>query len=302
LYLIDSLLYLPLADATVITFLAPSVAGFACHILIGERFTRIEQIASLISLLGVILIARPTSFFHLPGAETPPDSFPTKHPNVTHSEAGYDFPIPTASQRLSGIGVALLGVAGAAGAYTTIRWIGKHAHPLISVNYFAIWCTFISAIVLATAPHLPAPFTAPEIHFALPETVKQWGMLAFLGTCGFITQFLMTAGLAYEKSNRATNMVYTNMLFALLFDRWIFGTVPAVWSLLGSALILGSAVYVAVKGAESGEPKTLPAGLGEERGMLDDFRAGGDEAELGSINDVWLNDTETERDTTREAI
>ncbi len=67
-------------------------------------------------------------------------------------------------------------------------------------------------------------------------------------------QFMMTAGMAHEKSNRATNMVYTNMLFALLFDRWVFGNVPGLWSLLGSGLILGSAIYVAVqKGAEGNQ-------------------------------------------------
>jgi hypothetical protein len=88
-------------------------------------------------------------------------------------------------------------------------------------------------------------------------------MLFFLGTCGFIMQFMMTAGLSHEKSNRATNMVYTNMLFALLFDRWVFGTVPGVWSLLGSGLILGSAIYVAVQ-----------KGVGDGRGVAQEEGAG----------------------------
>src|SRR5689334_3537696 len=44
----DSLLYLPLADATVITFLAPSLACWACSYLINEPFTRLEQIAAYI--------------------------------------------------------------------------------------------------------------------------------------------------------------------------------------------------------------------------------------------------------------
>src|ERR1700761_6454534 len=58
-----SLMYLPLADATVITFLAPCISCWACSYLLKEPFTRMEQIGALISLFGVVLIARPTSLF-----------------------------------------------------------------------------------------------------------------------------------------------------------------------------------------------------------------------------------------------
>ena len=83
-------------------------------------------------------------------------------------------------------------------------------------------------------------------------------------------QFMMTAGLSHEKSNRATNMVYTNMLFALLFDRWVFGTVPGVWSLLGSGLILGSAIYVAVQKGVAGDGVGRGVGREAEVGLLED--------------------------------
>lgn len=59
-------------------------------------------------------------------------------------------------------------------------------------------------------------------------------------------QFLLAAGLQYEKSSRATNMVYMQMLFALSFDKLIWGTTPGVLSITGSSLILGSAIYVAM--------------------------------------------------------
>ena len=62
-------------------------------------------------------------------------------------------------------------------------------------------------------------------------------------------QLLLSAGLQAEKSSRATNMVYTQMLFALLFDKVVFGTNPTLLSLLGSTLILASAIYVAVQRA-----------------------------------------------------
>lgn len=59
-------------------------------------------------------------------------------------------------------------------------------------------------------------------------------------------QVLLTAGLAHEKSSRATNMVYTQILFALAFDKLIFNTTPGGWSIVGSSLVLGSALYITV--------------------------------------------------------
>ena len=114
-------------------------------------------------------------------------------------------------------------------------------------------------------------------------------------------QFMMTAGLSHEKSNRATNMVYTNMLFALLFDRWVFGTVPGVWSLLGSGLILGSAIYVAVQkdvaGDGRGVGQEVEVGLleDEERAMPGDVDGDG-EGQSMPLMAIGVGDHNEERD------
>ena len=269
-----SLEYLPLSDATVITFLAPIVACWACSVLIHEPFTRSEQIAGVISFFGVVLIARPSSL--LPnssgsstGGSGGTDGLATT--NTTSPSAdlqGLDKVTP--AQRLSAVGVALVGVLGAACAYTTIRWIGQRAHPLISVNYFAAWSTIVSTIAL---------LAIPSIGFQLPASLMQWGYLLFLGTCGFVMQFLLTAGLAYEKSSRATNMVYTQMLFALAFDKLVWNTSPGVLSIVGSSLILGSALYVAVHNNKAKEKKQAPEGREEEQlGLIVDDSEENDDA------------------------
>ncbi|CAL8581907.1 hypothetical protein XPA_007587 [Xanthoria parietina] len=253
-----SLQYLPLAEATVITFLAPIVACWACSILIHEPFTRSEQIAGPVSLVGVILIARPTSFFSPDAGETPiatatGDVLPATNA-TTHSQLTITDHI-TSGQRLLAVGVALIGVFGAASAYTAIRMIGQRAHPLISVNYFAAWTTLVATAVL---------LFVPGMDFQLPSGVKQWSYLVFLGVCGFVMQILLTAGLSYEKSSRATNMVYTNMLFALAFDKLVFDATMGSMSILGSSLILGSALYIAVRQDPSKESKTGESTRGDE--------------------------------------
>ncbi|KAH6875299.1 hypothetical protein BKA58DRAFT_467113 [Alternaria rosae] len=264
-----SLMYLPLADATVITFLAPSLACWACSYFINEPFTRMEQIAAYISLFGVVLIARPVSLFSalshsgdpIPPASGGLDAIPSNTTVASPDRLAADYDSVTPTQRAAAVGVAMLGVIGSTGAYTTIRWIGKRAHPLISVTYFATWCTIVSVVAMAVMP---------GVGFLLPKGAKDWSYLLFLGICGFVMQFLLAAGLQYEKSSRATNMIYMQMFFALGFDKLIWGTTPSALSIVGSSLILGSAIYVAMN---KEEPKKIvePTARGdseEERGLM----------------------------------
>lgn len=277
-----SLQYLPLADCTVLTFLAPGLVCWLCAVLLKEPFTRREQVATLISFLGVVMIARPTSLFSKSG-ETPPasgpgDAEPGAKGKPSSGDAS-DFDNVTPEERLYAVSIALLGVCGTVIAFTSIRWIGKRAHPLISVNYFSVWCTIVSFVM---------QLALPGVGFLLPADLKEWSYLIFLGICGFIMvsifsddvgcqwcppvltsdlqQFLLAAGLAYEKSSRATNMTYTQMLFALTFDKIIFGHSPGWMSIIGSSLILGPAIFVAMQKNvdESKEANEGSQGPGDE--------------------------------------
>lgn len=234
-----SMMYLPLAEATVITFLVPSVAGYICHLTIHDPFTRKEQISSFLALAGVVLIARPTSLFSSAAAHADVAARAAATSDMPHLGE----PV-SPSQRLTAIGVALLGVLGGSGAITTIRTIGERTHPLISVNYFSTWCTLVTTTVLAAAPLLGVG--QPALRFGFPHSPRQWALLLLICLCGFTTQYLMTAGLGGERSNRATAMVYTHMLFAAGFDKWVFGHEMGIVSLVGCGLIIGSALWAAL--------------------------------------------------------
>lgn len=221
-----SLQYLDLSDATVLTFLAPILTGYFGRIFLKEPFLRTELYAGILSLLGVVLIARPQSLF---GSES-----------TTAGDA-------TDLQRLAAVGVALLGVLGAAGAYVSIRAIGHRAHPLISVSMFSMYATCVSGIGLIV---LREPFV-------FPQTLAGWGEWTVIGVSGFVAQLLMTAGLQRERAGRGASMVYLQMLFAYGFERYlslgtstnssiIWGVIPDFWSISGSGLILGGAIWVAI--------------------------------------------------------
>ncbi|KAJ5112217.1 hypothetical protein N7532_000262 [Penicillium argentinense] len=244
-----SVQYLPLSEATVITFLAPIITCYACSLLIpGETFSRRQQVAAVISLGGVFLIARPFSSSSNEvkgeGKESPSDTDAYHHILATI--------------------VASLGVLGAAGAYTSIRMIGKRAHPLVSVTYFSSVTTVISAAAMALIPGVP---------FRVPSTGLEWLLLTGLGVCGFLLQFLLTAGLAYVppkhlartgQGSRATSMAYTQVVFALFYDKVVWGTTLSVYGWVGSGLILVCAVYV-VLAQEGGRSVSSPAESARER-------------------------------------
>ncbi|KAK6955542.1 hypothetical protein Daesc_003182 [Daldinia eschscholtzii] len=247
-----SVKYIPLAEATVITFLAPNITGYLCHIFMHEPFTRVEQLASLVALAGVVLITKPTSLFS--GAASPSAAGNIAAEIAANATAEVNsYPggehISTSAERLKAFGVALLGVLGAAVAFTTLRCIGKRAHPLISVNYFSSWSLIVTATTLSLAPVFD--YGQPDLRLELPHSIRQCALLVAVAACGVIMQVLMTAGLATEKSNRATAMTYTHMLFAAAFDRWVFGNIMGWVSFIGCGLIIGSALWVVLTKKET---------------------------------------------------
>ena len=73
------------------------------------------------------MIARPTSLLSGQSNASPPatgagDGIPSTNATRPTDLQGLDNVTP--AQRLNGVGIALVGVLGAACAYTTIRWIG----------------------------------------------------------------------------------------------------------------------------------------------------------------------------------
>ncbi|KAJ5113017.1 hypothetical protein N7456_001551 [Penicillium angulare] len=241
-----SVQYLPLAEATVITFLAPIMTCYACSLLIpGETFNKRQQAAALVSLGGVMLIARP---------------FRTRDSHASNLDQGLEQGDSSSStdsyHHVMATIVAFIGVIGAAGAYTSIRVIGKRAHPLVSVTYFSSVTTIISLVAMAVFPW---------VQFRLPSTPLEWTLMAGLGVCGFLLQFLLTAGLSYvpprevanskaSQGSRATSMVYTQVVFALFYDKVVWGTTLSLMSAAGSVLILACAIYVAVMQDERSDP------------------------------------------------
>lgn len=237
----DSVHYLPLAEATIFRFLVPIATAWACSLLLGTVFSWKELCAGILSLTGVVIVAQPAALFGDRANHTKPDGV-------------------TPTQRLIAIAVSVLGVLGASGAYTMIRIIGSRAHALISVNYFAFVSTAGSTLIL---------LITPGIGFVMPKGPREWALLSLLGVLGFVLQFLLTAGLQLDRSSKATSMLYTQVVFALLFDWSIWGVLPSSAGMVGGAIVVASTLWSALqKPKEAGKETQKAKAVDEETALL----------------------------------
>lgn len=281
--LYTSLETLPLSDAVVLTFLAPMLASYLSAYFVDTPFSRRQQVAGFVSIVGVVLITRPVSLLTavtggggadpaapaMPSNGTSPDGATVAD---TNSSPGSDAPLSANVHPVSraiAVCFSLLGVLGTSCTFFTISHIGQRAHPLISVNYFSSFCTIISAVCLLFIPAVP---------FRLPASALEWFLLVLLGASGFTMQFLLTASLAHRKSTLVLNLVYVQMLFALGFDKILWGETPGWMSWVGGGMILASVVWVAV-GKQADEKKEEGKVGDEERGNTVQQEEGGHEEE-----------------------
>ena len=123
-----------------------------------------EAIAGLIAFSGVLFIARPTFLFPQHKSQEP-EINGTRLFMVNHPRGLVPSVPATPAERTVAALLAVIGTFGAAAAYSTIRVIGKRAHSLVSVNYFAVLATVGSFVIILVVPGL---------EFKIPQTLTQW--------------------------------------------------------------------------------------------------------------------------------
>ncbi|KAK7028297.1 Aldo-keto reductase [Favolaschia claudopus] len=245
-----ALQYLSLSDVTVIEFLVPMGTAMTASVFLKESFSRREALASLCSLFGVVLIARPHFLFGSSGDDS--RSTDEKH-------------------RMLAIGMALSGVIGLTGAMTTIRAIGQRAHPLHLLASFSVHSVFAASIVMAI---LRQPVVIPTLlGFAAQLKKSQKAALALLLMMGF----------QREAAGRASMGLYTQIIFATVLEHVFFHTLPTLLSVLGTGIIMSAAIYVALtkkKSPEEGKPQSRREDtidpqndISLEEGLLQNFKA-----------------------------
>ena len=198
-----AIVQLPLAEVTVIQYTSPVFTALGAAVFISESLRAVELVLAGTSLAGVALVARPSFLFG--GAAAPLDPL--------------------------GVAAALVGAVFSAGAYVTVRRLGRSEDAMVIVFYFALVATVGAA-----------PFAV-----AVWEWPTPWEWLVLLGV-GLFTQggqVFLTWSLERERAGRAMTVGYLQIVFAAIWGALFFDEIPGFWSVLGGLVIVGSTFLLA---------------------------------------------------------
>lgn len=258
-----ALMYLSISDAVLITFLSPTLAIILAWVVLRERINRWEVLGSVTSFVGVVLIIRPPFLFgHSPTGDAAENIVETSNPG----------------DRLLATLVALWGAFCGSSVYIIIRFIGKRAHAIINVSYFALITLIISAVGIVFVP---------SMQFQIPQTKLEWMLFTNLGICGFIFQLLLTIGIQKERVGRGSLAGYTQLIYSLFWDVTLYHHWPSVYSWCGMVIIIGSTIF-ALKFKSPHDGENIDVSGGDEAKDQESLRSPREELEL---DDFTIDDS-----------
>lgn len=202
---------LPIGDSTVLVMLAPLFSAIGGLVFLGEPYMIPEMVGTFVSLVGAVLVARPSFLFHSTDRSEPsPDSL--------------------------GVIYALFGSVASGGAYVLVRILGTTAKmPWANVCWAQSW----GQILLSP----PFQIIAGQ-PFRLDLSVYQFTLIFLGGFIGAWSQVAMTVGMQREKSATATAMRMSDIIFGYIWQV-MFTDDTANWlSILGAFLITFSVLII----------------------------------------------------------
>lgn len=152
------------------------------------------------------------------------------------------FGISTTALSPVNVMIGLVGAFFSGSAYAVVRRIGNREHPSVVVFYLPLVAVPISLALSTGGWMMPGPM--------------DWFYLIGAGTATQVAQTYMTRGLQQETAARATTTGYLQVVFAGVWGAILLGERPGAWTLVGAALIVGSAVTLALS--------THKGGVGDE--------------------------------------
>lgn len=196
-----AVMHLPLADTTTLHFTNPVFGAVLAAIVLKEVLYKLEAALVALSLVGVVMVARPEFLFG-GGTGLPPLA----------------------------VGVALLGAVLSAGAYVTVRRLTRTNDPLVIVFYFAL------VSVVGSIPFNLFGFVPPTgREWLLLLTVG----LATLGGQVFVTRALQLEKAVRVMAVGYLQIVFAGLLGLALFseapDLWSVGGAAVI---IGSTLLM----------------------------------------------------------------
>lgn len=184
-----ALAQLPLAAATVLQYLQPTITALLAWLVLKEPLGARVLLAALLGWLAVVVLSNPEELMGLLGP-------------LAMAMNNSSQPLPVA-----GVMVAIAGALLSAMAYVSVRALGRTEHPLVIVFYFPLVGLVITLPLALLQPVWPTAWEA----LALLAV----GVLTQMGQIG------LTKGLLGMPAARATAMSYGQVALAALWG-WLF--------------------------------------------------------------------------------
>jgi drug/metabolite transporter (DMT)-like permease len=203
---VHSLATLPLGEATLIQYTSPVFTALFAALWLGEGAGRGAWLGTLLSLAGMVAVARPATLFGTGAAFAPTDVL-----------------------------VAFMGAVFAGFAYVVIRRMKSLADPMVivwSVPAVGLPLTLVLLAgqwwLLGESPVVPRG--------------GEWLQLLAIGVLTQAAQVRMTQALHLEAAGRAAAVTYLQVALSVAWGLLVFSEVPTLFTLLGAACIMGGTV------------------------------------------------------------
>ncbi len=200
-----SLVRLPLADATAISFASPLITVALAAFVLKERVRIYRWSAVIIGFAGVIVMLIP--------------QFGVGH----YASIG-------AATAATGSLFALTSSVCNAGTVIQTRRLTQSETTSSIVFYFSLVCAIAGALTL--------PFD-----WYTPNAAELTKLIA-LGVLGGFAHILLTESYRHAPASAVAPFDYTSMLWALLLGYWLFGELPEALVYIGACIVAGAGLFV----------------------------------------------------------
>ena len=134
--------------------------------------------------------------------------------------------------------IALLSVFGIAIAVCMVKRLPQGERHATLLAYFCLMSLAITAV--------------PALVVWTPPSLDQWLLLAGVGTLGVVSQAMIIRAYRCGEASFVAPFDYLKLILAGLIGFFVFSEVPGPWTLLGAAVIVGAALYIARREAAQG--------------------------------------------------
>ena len=213
-----SLSYISFTDSQAILFSAPVfTAMFAC-VLLKEPFGIFNVVTSIITIIGVFLIARPTFLF-------PPESI---------------VDVFSPEDRIIGLIFAVVGLFTISYVYICMRQLQKTPTNAVIV-YFSIFCIFAGSLTM----NINVFVTGKPI--VLPPSFFSWMMILVNGICCSLAQVTLVISLKLEEAGLVCLLRTIDVVVAFFYQA-VFLNQPIHWTtIVGSVIVCSGCIAVGLK-------------------------------------------------------